>query len=55
MAYHISASHAIVLTLILVTAFVIFFAWFVYKSCGRAVDAEFAVLQEQRQLQASQA
>ncbi|KAF1925677.1 uncharacterized protein M421DRAFT_423507 [Didymella exigua CBS 183.55] len=49
MTYHIPASHAIVLTLVLVVAFTIFFSWCLYSSCSRAVDAEFAELQEQRQ------
>ena len=52
MAYHMPASHAIVITIILVAAFVIFFSWCLYNSCGRAVDAEFVVLEEQRRAQA---
>lgn len=48
MNYHMPASHTIVLTIILVAAFCIFFGVCLWKSCGRAVDAEFVVLQEQR-------
>ncbi|KAF3039279.1 Ribosome-releasing factor 2, mitochondrial [Didymella keratinophila] len=49
MAYHMPASHAIVLTLVLVAAFAIVFSWCLYSSCSRAVDAEFAELQERQQ------
>ena len=55
MSYHVPASHVIVLTIVLVAAFCIFFCWCLYGSCGRAVDAEFMVLQEQRQAQAAAA
>ena len=48
MTYHMPASHTIVLTLVLVAAFVIFFSWCLYNSCSRAVDAEFAELQERQ-------
>jgi hypothetical protein len=48
MTYHMPASHAIVLTLILVAAFTILFSWCLYSSCSRAVDAEFAELQERQ-------
>jgi hypothetical protein len=51
MSYYMPASHVIVLTIILVAAFVTFFSWCLYKSCGRAVDAEFMVLEEQRRAQ----
>ena len=49
MTYHMPASHAIVLTLVLVATFAIFFSWCLYSSCSRAVDAEFAELQERQQ------
>lgn len=48
MTYHLPPSHAIILTLMLITAFILFFAWCLYKSCSRAIDAEFVDLQEQR-------
>lgn len=46
--YHLPASHALVLTLILVIFFVLLFACFLWRSCGRAVDAEFVALGEAR-------
>jgi hypothetical protein len=36
----IKRNDAIILTLFLIAVFVIFFAWFLYSSCRRAVDAE---------------
>ncbi|KAI2488214.1 hypothetical protein Ptr902_02347 [Pyrenophora tritici-repentis] len=34
------ATHIIVITLLLVTAFCIFFGWCLYKSCRRVIDVE---------------
>lgn len=41
-------SHAIILTVFLIIIFCIFFGWFLYRSCHRAIDAEFQELQYRR-------
>lgn len=48
MGYKIPPSHAIVLALILVSLFSIGFGICLWRSCGRAVDAEFVALAEGR-------
>lgn len=48
MSYAIPASHAIALTLILVVFFAIFFGCCLYRSCGRAIDAEFVAMGERQ-------
>lgn len=46
-------SHAIILTVCLVSAFCILFGWFLWTSCRRAILADCAELAYQRDLEAS--
>ncbi|KAJ4985504.1 hypothetical protein SVAN01_08975 [Stagonosporopsis vannaccii] len=48
MSYHLPASHAILLTLLLVSFFCIGFGVCLWRSCGRAVDAEFVAMGDAR-------
>jgi TRAP-type C4-dicarboxylate transport system permease small subunit len=40
-------NHLILLALVLVLFFCVFIGWFLYRCCSRAVDVEFAALQEE--------
>ena len=33
-------THVVITTMLLITAFCIFFGWYLYKMCRRAIDAE---------------
>ncbi|CAO2651576.1 Nn.00g041460.m01.CDS01 [Neocucurbitaria sp. VM-36] len=45
-------SEAIILTIMLVVVFCVFFGWCLYKSCSRAIDAEFQELAYRKDVQA---